>query len=117
MHAQLTQNVPLGTRPARPSAAGDAKVAPPPSPPKRAFSPARHSIQPSSPFGHPLSTGPRSPHVTAANLNIGHLSDAELANKLAKARQEELEYERGLAEDPFVADQAPGGSLAEMERH
>ncbi|KWU46402.1 hypothetical protein RHOSPDRAFT_31852 [Rhodotorula sp. JG-1b] len=103
MHAQLTQTVPLGTRPARPSAAGDARVAPPPSPPKRAFSPARHSIQPSSPFGHPLSTAPRSPHGTAANVNIGHLSDAELAKKLAKARQEELEYERGLAEDPFVA--------------
>jgi hypothetical protein len=48
---------------------------------------------------------------------MGHLSDAELANKLKKARQEELEYERGLAEDPFVADDARGRSLAGTEGH
>ncbi|TKA54983.1 hypothetical protein B0A53_02456 [Rhodotorula sp. CCFEE 5036] len=117
MHAQLTHTVPPGPRSARPSAAGDAKVAPPQSPSKRVFSPARHSIQPSSPFGHPLSVLSGSARGTAANTNMGHLSDAELANKLKKARQEELEYERGLAEDPFVADDARGRSLAGTEGH
>lgn len=45
------------------------------------------------------------------------LSDAELADKLAKARQEELEYERGLAEDPFGADDARGRSPAGIDGH
>ena len=77
----------------------------------------RHSIEPSSPFGHPLSTASVSPHGTAADVIMGHLSDAEMATELAKARQEKLEYERGLAEDPFVADDARCRSLAETEGH
>ncbi len=115
MHTQLTQAVPPAPKPAIPTASGGAQVVPPQSPAKRVSSPARHSRQPSSPFGHPLSAASGSPHGTAAHLSM--LSDAELADKLAKARQEELEYERGLAEDPFGADDARGRSPAGIDGH
>ncbi|GAA5989170.1 hypothetical protein JCM10908_001192 [Rhodotorula pacifica] len=84
-------------------------------PTKAPASPARHSTKPGSPFAHPLSIAspPVAPdaagpaNVAAATTNLAetdvvNLTDKELAQLLARAKQEELEYKRGLAEDPFV---------------
>ncbi|GAA5970078.1 hypothetical protein JCM11641_000258 [Rhodosporidiobolus odoratus] len=74
----------------------------------------KHPIQLGSPFGHPLSLadeaeveaakhGQLAPSAEAGEATLMSLTDEELAEMLAKARNEEKEYEVGIKEDPFVA--------------
>ncbi|GAA5963068.1 hypothetical protein JCM21900_002224 [Sporobolomyces salmonicolor] len=99
----------------------------PPSPSKRniPFSPL-NSVRSTAPPSHPSRPSPAQPEPLAAESSFTplparhplspvslryleheaqmlHMSDAELDALLAKTRAEEAEYERGLQEDPFFA--------------
>ncbi|GAA6001095.1 hypothetical protein JCM10207_007410 [Rhodosporidiobolus poonsookiae] len=79
----------------------------------------KHAVPLGSPFGHPLSLadaaeavahGVTDPTLDGIGASMVDLTDEELAALLEKARKEEEEYEKGLAEDPFVDESgaAPG---------
>ncbi|GAA5859027.1 hypothetical protein JCM1840_003717 [Sporobolomyces johnsonii] len=106
----------------------------PPSPSKRSVpSSPLNPARPAAPPSHPSRRSPAHPEPLAAESSFTplparhplspvslkdledeaqtlHMSDAELEALLAKTRAEEAEYERGLQEDPFFAQDFASGA-------